>query len=177
MISLPFTFKCILLGLLATNFILGSFDHRVKKKTGYGVSWKLGKACAILESVIEIKVRTTKRIEAIDITRKVEELIQGQNVKAVQLFVPHTTCGITVNEGADPSVMRDVLDALERIAPQNFPYRHTEGNADSHIKSVLTGFSALIPVSNGRLILGTWQKVFLLEFDGPRERRVIVNLL
>ncbi|MCS7280908.1 MAG: secondary thiamine-phosphate synthase enzyme YjbQ [Desulfobacterota bacterium] len=125
----------------------------------------------------EISVRTTKRVEVVNITKKIEEVVRGKEAKLVHVFVPHTTCGITINEDADPNVMRDVLEALERIAPRDFPYKHTEGNADSHIKSVLCGSSVTVPVAAGRLVLGTWQGIFLMEFDGPRERKVLVTLI
>ncbi|MCX7856797.1 MAG: secondary thiamine-phosphate synthase enzyme YjbQ [Deltaproteobacteria bacterium] len=127
--------------------------------------------------MIEIRIKTTKRIEAVNITEKVESVLKEKEAKLAHVFTPHTTCGLTINEDADPNVMKDILDALERIAPRDFPYRHTEGNADSHIKSVLVGSSVQVPVMSGKLALGTWQGIFLLEFDGPRERKVVVTLL
>jgi len=93
------------------------------------------------------------------------------------LFVPHTTAGITVNEHADPSVAADIDGHLERMVPQLGNFRHLEGNAPAHIKTSLVGSSQILPVQDGRLVLGTWQGIFLCEFDGPRQRTVIVKIL
>jgi secondary thiamine-phosphate synthase enzyme len=83
---------------------------------------------------------------------------------------PHTTCGIVINENADPHAMEDVLGALDRMVPREYPYKHLEGNADAHVKSILAGCSVTVPFSKGLPVLGTWQGIFLMEFDGPRER-------
>ena len=122
-------------------------------------------------------VRTRSRCELVDITAGVQSAVQrlGMRQGACVVFVPHTTAGVTVNEGADPDVARDILTVLERLVPERGSYRHAEGNADAHAKAVLVGNSQVIPVENGRLRLGTWQAVFLCEFDGPRERRVWVT--
>ena len=93
------------------------------------------------------------------------------------VFAPHTTAGLTVNEAADPSVARDVSGTLSSLVPHRGSYEHLEGNADSHIKSVVVGQSLSLIVSGGRLVLGTWQGVFFCEFDGPRERRVLVKVV
>jgi secondary thiamine-phosphate synthase enzyme len=93
------------------------------------------------------------------------------------VFVPHTTAGITINEGADPAVQRDVLDGLARLVPRNAGYRHSEGNSDAHIKASLLGCSVTVPVVEGRVRLGTWQSIYLAEFDGPRTRRVWITPL
>ena len=93
------------------------------------------------------------------------------------VYVPHTTAGVTINENADPSVVTDILAGLEQMAPRDSDYRHREGNADSHIKATLTGFSQTIPVRDGRLVLGTWQGIYFCEFDGPRTRTVLVSVL
>jgi secondary thiamine-phosphate synthase enzyme len=127
--------------------------------------------------MVEIRVRTSSRVEARDITEEVARVLRGREGRIVHLYTPHTTCGLAINENADPDVMRDVIEALGRIVPQNFPYRHREGNADSHIKSILTGSSVMVPLDGGSMRLGTWQGVFLMEFDGPRERTVVVNVL
>ncbi|MCX8022661.1 MAG: secondary thiamine-phosphate synthase enzyme YjbQ [Syntrophorhabdaceae bacterium] len=127
--------------------------------------------------MVEIRIKTTKRVEAINITQEVIGRIKGTTGRLLHIYTPHTTCGIAINEDADPDVMRDILEGLERIAPKNFPYRHIEGNADAHIKSVVTGCSVTIPMLNGAPQLGTWQGIFLMEFDGPRERRVIATVL
>jgi secondary thiamine-phosphate synthase enzyme len=125
----------------------------------------------------EIRVRTTKRVEAVNITREVEGAVKGKDGRLMHLFTPHTTCGLLVNEDADPNVIRDIMEALERISPIDYPYKHTEGNAHAHIRSSLIGASLMIPFSAGRPLLGTWQGIFLMEFDGPRERRVVITLL
>lgn len=126
----------------------------------------------------KINVSTKSRIEAIDITRDVEKIVSDSGVQSgiVLLYVPHTTAGITVNEGADPDVLRDIMDALKKLIPPSGPYRHTEGNADSHIKSTLSNCSAALIIEDGKVMLGTWQKVFFLEFDGPRSRSVWVKV-
>jgi secondary thiamine-phosphate synthase enzyme len=94
-----------------------------------------------------------------------------------QVFVPHTTAGVVVNENADPDVCTDMLGWLERAVPDSNHYRHAEGNSPAHIKATLVGQSASIPIERGRLALGTWQGVFLAEFDGPRERTIVVNVV
>jgi secondary thiamine-phosphate synthase enzyme len=90
---------------------------------------------------------------------------------------PHTTAGITINENADPDVVRDILMGLERLFPREGGWRHSEGNSDAHLKTALVGSSATLPIENGRVALGTWQAIYLAEFDGPRTRKVIVTVL
>jgi secondary thiamine-phosphate synthase enzyme len=127
--------------------------------------------------MIELRVTTNKRIEAREITGQVAHAVAGQQASLVHLFCMHTTCGLTINENADADVMRDTLSAFDRLAPVDFSYLHAEGNSDAHIKSSLVGHSLLIPVSQGRLVLGTWQGVYLMEFDGPRERKILLSLV
>jgi secondary thiamine-phosphate synthase enzyme len=124
--------------------------------------------------MITIKVTTSERTEALDITREVTRAIEKEAKGVVHLFCTHTTCGLTINENADPDVMKDVMDGLSRLVPVDLSYRHREGNSDAHIKSLLTGHTLSIPVSHGQLILGTWQGIYLMEFDGPRERTIIL---
>lgn len=93
------------------------------------------------------------------------------------VFAPHTTAGIIVNENADPDVCRDMIERLDELVPPNGSYHHTEGNAHAHIKATLVGQSAAVPVENGRLALGRWQGIFLAEFDGPRERTIVVSVV
>lgn len=126
-----------------------------------------------------INVRSKSRIEFIDITEMVQEVVKDSGVvKGVCfLFVPHTTAGITINEGADPSVQRDIVNALSRLVPHEMNYSHREGNADAHIKSSIVGTSVHVIIEEGRLLLGTWQSVFFCEFDGPRHRRVAVKFM
>jgi len=128
----------------------------------------------------KISVSSAKREEFIDITDSVNKAVQKSNVKegVCALYVPHTTAGLTINENADPDVPVDIISALSRLIPRNDPkYRHAEGNSDGHIKSSLVGFSHMIPISGGRLTLGTWQGIFFCEFDGPRKRSVLVQIM
>jgi secondary thiamine-phosphate synthase enzyme len=121
-----------------------------------------------------ISVKTTARSEMVDITTSVQKEIAraGASDGVCVVYVPHTTAGITINEGADPSVCRDIIEKLNELAPPNAGYRHMEGNADSHIKASLMGSSVSVIIESGRLLLGTWQKIFFCEFDGPRNRKV-----
>jgi len=123
-----------------------------------------------------LRVRTPKE-GLVNITRAVEEVLEG-HTGLVYLFVPHTTCGLTVQEGADPDVAHDLLLRLAELAPRLHPKdRHGEGNSHAHLKTLLTGVHLLLPAEGGRLRLGRWQQVFLAEYDGPREREVWVKLL
>lgn len=126
----------------------------------------------------EITIKTAKRVELIEITGDVNKVLQEAGVKDgfVCIYVPHTTAGITINENADPSVVMDIIDTLEKIVPRSGKYRHTEGNADSHVKATLVGSSVHIPFKESRMLLGTWQGIFFCEFDGPRMRRIIVSI-
>ena len=128
---------------------------------------------------MEFEVRTTRREELVDVTRQVAELVRANGLSAAAVVVssPHTTAGITVNENADPDVARDILAGLEPLCPREGDWRHFEGNSDAHLKTALVGSSATLPVADGRLALGTWQAIYLAEFDGPRTRRVTVTLL
>ena len=125
---------------------------------------------------ISISIRTDSRIDMIDITSMVQKKIMDAGVTdgICVVYVPHTTAGITINEGADPAVCMDIMTRLDELTPRNGSYRHMEGNSDSHIKSVITGSSITVPVERGHLVLGTWQKIFFCEFDGPRSRKVYV---
>lgn len=126
----------------------------------------------------EFKVATPGHSAAVDITSQVNQVVAGSGVDSgwCLVYVPHTTAGVAVNEAADPAVMADVLNTLDKLVPWNDGYAHMEGNAAAHVKSVLTGSSLTLPVSGGRLKLGTWQGVFFMEFDGPRSRRVLVDV-
>ena len=114
-----------------------------------------------------------------EITNRVNDVIHRSGVEegVCYLYLPHTTAGIVINENADPSVSRDILDRLEALVPSKGSYHHLEGNAPAHIKSSLTGLSVTVPIDNGRLALGRWQGVFLCEFDGPRDRTIVVQVL
>ena len=128
----------------------------------------------------EIRVRTSRRSEMVEITDRVREIVSraGAPDGAVVLQSLHTTAALTINENADPDVVHDVLGKLERLVPHEEPfYRHAEGNSDSHLKTSFFGPSLTVIVSGGTLVLGRWQGIWLCEFDGPRERRVAVQLL
>ncbi len=127
----------------------------------------------------EINLRTDRRCQLLDITRQVEEIVasSGVNEGICVVYVPHTTAGITVNEAADPSVASDISGTLSKLVPAGPGYSHAEGNADSHIKSVLVSPSITLLVQRGRLVLGTWQGVFFCEFDGPRSRKVLIKVV
>ena len=129
--------------------------------------------------MITLDIASRKREEFIDLTPRLRELAERQGLQegALLVFCPHTTAGLTVNEGADPDVRRDMLAALARLAPLHGDYRHAEGNSDAHVKASLMGSSVTLPVAGGQLRLGTWQAVYLCEFDGPRQRQVLVQAL
>lgn len=124
-------------------------------------------------------IKTRKKIEAVDITLKIREIIftTGLTEGICYVYVPHTTAGITINEGADPDVMRDFIAKLDSLVPAEDTYLHTEGNSPAHIKTSLIGSSASVMVENGIPLLGTWQSIYLCEFDGPRERKVAVKII
>lgn len=123
-----------------------------------------------------ISLRSSGREEMLDITSQAQKFVDAsqQREGLCILFTQHTTCGLTINENADPDVKSDMLGFLERLIPQYEPhFKHYEHNSDAHIKSSLVGSSVTVPVSGGRLLLGRWQGIYLCEFDGPRERTVI----
>lgn len=126
-----------------------------------------------------ISVRTSKRGELIDITQDISSEVRSSGVKEGTCIIQsmHTTAGLTVNENADPSVQRDMLMQLAKLAPEGAGYSHSEGNSDSHIKTSLVGPSLNIIISGGKLLLGTWQGIYFCEFDGPRSRKVAVQII
>ena len=113
-----------------------------------------------------------------DITREIEKIVSESNIQngVCRLFIPHTTAGITINENADPSVKNDIVNYLAKLIPQRAGFRHIEGNSDAHIKSTLVGPSLEILIHNKKLILGTWQGIMFAEFDGPRNRKLHVQI-
>jgi secondary thiamine-phosphate synthase enzyme len=129
--------------------------------------------------MLEIHVKTSRKNQIIDITTQVSEMVQNSGVSEgiCCIYTPHTTAAITINENDDPNVCEDVLDALAKLIPEGV-WRHdrVDNNAAAHIKAAIIGPSEAIPVSDGKLLLGTWQAVMLVELDGPRERRVIVDV-
>lgn len=126
-----------------------------------------------------LPVKTSRHSEFVNITDDAASCISssGMNSGICVVYVPHTTCGITINEAADPAVKSDMIMELNKIVPLNDGYQHFEGNSAAHIKSSLMGFSVTIPVSSGKLTLGTWQGIYLCEFDGPRQRKVFIQLV
>ena len=126
-----------------------------------------------------LKVKTNKRNEMIDITSEIKDIITEEKFEngIVIVYVPHTTAGVTINEGADPSVQRDILETLKKLIPKSGKYHHSEGNSDAHIKASLIGSSVNIIVNKNRLVLGTWQHIFFYEGDGPRDRKVLIEFI
>jgi len=127
----------------------------------------------------QIEVRTHKQCELLDITSQVQLVVKESGVEdgVCYVFVPHTTAGITINENADPDVVKDIIMELNKIAPLNDKYLHAEGNSAAHIKSSIVGCSREVIIEEGRLQLGTWQSLFFCEFDGPRSRSVWVKII
>lgn len=126
-----------------------------------------------------LNIKTRSRVEFQNITRAVQEVVDASRIEngVCYVFVPHTTAAVTLNEQADPSVVEDIAKQLEAIVPQHDDYHHSEGNSPAHIKASLFGSSEMIMVDDGRLVLGTWQGIFFCEFDGPRNRSVMVKIL
>ncbi len=122
------------------------------------------------------EVTTTRRAQLLDITERVADEVRraGVDTGICHVFVPHTTAGVTINEGADPDVAADVESHLGELVPKEKGFEHAEGNSDSHIKTILVGPSCTAPVRGGRLAMGTWQAIFLCEWDGPRTRKIEV---
>ena len=123
-------------------------------------------------------VKTGRRTQLVDVTAAVERVVKEAGVASgvCYVYVPHTTAGVTINEHADPEVATDLEGAFDRLVPHAGPYRHSEGNTDSHAKAVIVGASQVIFVQEGKLLLGRWQGIFLCEFDGPRERKLFVKV-
>lgn len=125
-----------------------------------------------------LRVKTGRRTQLVDVTAAVERAVKGSGVVSgvCYVYVPHTTAGVAINEHADPDVAADLEGVFDRLVPHKGPYRHSEGNTDSHAKAVMVGASQVIFVEEGKLMLGRWQGIFLCEFDGPRERRMYVRV-
>ena len=126
-----------------------------------------------------LSLKTDRRTQLVEVTAQVQKVVASSGVATgiCYLYVPHTTAAITINECADPDVAEDIEGALDRLIPATGPYRHSEGNSDSHVKAVLVGASQIIHVEGGKLVLGLWQGVFFCEFDGPRERKLQVKIV
>lgn len=130
-----------------------------------------------MSQFFSVDVKSNQRVEFIDITARVKECLTGSGVRegVAVIYVPHTTAGITINENADPSVPRDIIAGLAGLVPE-YDYLHAEGNSDAHIKASLMGSSVTVIIKDGRPLLGTWQGIFFCEFDGPRNRKVWINI-
>jgi secondary thiamine-phosphate synthase enzyme len=126
-----------------------------------------------------LRIKTARRTQLLDVTQQVQRVVVASGVVrgVCHVYVPHTTAGVMINEHADPDVATDLEGVFDRLVPQAGPYRHAEGNTDSHAKAVMVGASQVIFVEKGELALGTWQGIFLCEFDGPRERKVWVKVV
>jgi secondary thiamine-phosphate synthase enzyme len=124
-------------------------------------------------------IRTSSKDEFVNITESIKTFVNEINIDdgLILVYVPHTTAGVTINEGADPAVKQDILNQLSKIVPENESYQHMEGNSDGHIKASFMGSSAIVPVSEGGLALGTWQSVYFCEFDGPRQRKYYLAVI
>jgi len=129
--------------------------------------------------IYRVDIKTRSRVDFQDITLKVRDIVGTSGVQsgACYIIVPHTTAGITVNEHADPNVVEDIAAQLEAIVPQNNNYRHLEGNAPAHIKASLMGSSEALLIEEGAIVLGTWQGIFFCEFDGPRNRTLLIKIM
>ncbi len=127
-----------------------------------------------------IKVGSRSRTELVDITAEVRDAVRKSGVKSgvCLVFALHTTAAVTINEGADPDVQRDIVGFLNKLVPASYPFSHGEGNSDAHVKSTLVGASDSVIIENGELLLGTWQAIYFCEFDGPRSnRKVAVRII
>ena len=126
-----------------------------------------------------VSVKTIRRKEMTDVTGLIKKAVADSGVKdgLVIAYVPHTTAGVTINENADPAVPRDILAHLSKTVPPTGDYRHSEGNSDAHIQASLMGASVTVILENGGLVLGTWQSIFFCEFDGPRTRKLHIEIL
>ena len=132
----------------------------------------------LTEAEAAAELRRVQLEELVDVTDQVRQAVRSLGVQAGICLVasPHTTCGVTVNEGWDPAVGADAIEHLHQVVPREKSFTHAEGNSDSHIKTMLVGTSAALPVGDGQVVLGRWQAVFLCEFDGPRERELWISL-
>ncbi|AEE90769.1 conserved protein of unknown function [Tepidanaerobacter acetatoxydans Re1] len=127
----------------------------------------------------KIAIKTDRRNQMLDITSIVQKSVSESGVKngICYIFVPHTTAAVTINESADTDVANDILETLSKLIPYKDSYRHVEGNSDAHIKASLIGDTAMLIIEDGRLVLGRWQGIFFCEFDGPRNRNLIIKIV
>jgi len=125
-----------------------------------------------------LRVKTNRRTQLVDVTQEIEQVVAESGTKegVCYVYIPHTTAAVMINEHADPDVASDLEGVFDRLVPHKRPYRHAEGNTDSHAKVIMVGASQVIFIERGKLALGTWQGVFFCEFDGPRERKMWVKV-
>lgn len=125
-----------------------------------------------------LQIKTSSHTQMLDITRQIQDAVTGSGVKSgiCTIFIPHTTAAVTINENADPDVVRDFTTEINKIVPWEDGYHHMEGNSAAHLKSSMIGFSEQIIIEDGRLVLGVWQGIYFCEYDGPRTRKVIVKI-
>ena len=138
-----------------------------------------GRQTIMKQTIFEIPVRTTSHTQMIDITRQVQQAVSESGVidGICIIFIPHTTAAVTINENADPDVQTDFMKEINKIVPWEDGYLHMEGNAAAHLKASMMGFSETVIIKDGRLVLGTWQGIYFLEYDGARNRKVIVKVM
>jgi len=129
--------------------------------------------------LVRLTVPTKRRSQLEDVTERVRQVVTNSGVGEgiCYVVVPHTTAGVTINEAADPAVVHDMLNYLDELVPNEASFLHAEGNSDAHIKAALVGHSAVVPIEAGDLVLGTWQGIYLAEFDGPRPRTIMVKVV
>ena len=149
-----------------------------RRRSCYNNSEREGKE-QHMSRITGFSVQTDKHTEMIDITRQVQGVVREKNVDRgiCIVYVPHTTAAITINENADPDVVRDFTMEINKLVPWEDGYRHAEGNSAAHLKASMIGFSQTILIEDGRLVLGTWQGIYFCEFDGPRSRKVYVKVI
>lgn len=154
----------------------GNFTIRIEASFAAGRA-RLDRYTACMQ---RIDVKTKSRSEMAEITRQVREAVREAGIQSgrVIVYVPHTTAGVTINENADPDVKHDFLKQLDEMVPWDQPfYRHGEGNSAAHVKASMMGFDATVLIDGGDLVLGTWQGIYLCEFDGPRTRKVVIDVV
>ena len=129
--------------------------------------------------MVRLSLSTDRREQFVDVTGLIADAVRSLGVEegAVVVHVPHTTAAVTINEGFDPDVAADVLGVLRRLVPHGGGYAHAEGNSDSHVKAIMVGSTQVVPVADGAPLLGRWQRIFFCEFDGPRQRQMLVGRL
>lgn len=129
--------------------------------------------------IVNISITSSQKVQCINISEKLDEVASELQLTEGILFiyVPHTTCALTINECCDPDVFQDIIEKLDHIIPQSFNYHHCEGNSEAHIKSAIIGNQRFVFVHNSKIVKGSWEGIYLMEFDGPRNRRILVNAI